>query len=89
MYVTLKQYSSYVRHGVHMEWTNLNYVVHSSEPASGLVVDTKLKPCTLNVHKGVTFRHSTTVYTPEAWFDLDGLWRAFPNDSSGLWSVIM
>ena len=44
-----------------MEWTNLNYVVHSSELASELVVDTKLKPCALLVHKGVTFSLSTTV----------------------------
>ena len=44
-----------------MEWTNLNYVVHSSEQASELVVDTKLKPCALLVHKGVTFSLSTTV----------------------------
>ena len=46
-----------------MEWTNLNYVVHSSELASELVVDTKLKPCALLVHKGVTFSLSTTVIT--------------------------
>ena len=45
-----------------MEWTNLNYVVHSSELASELVVDTKFKPCALLVHKGVTFSLSTTVY---------------------------
>ena len=44
-----------------MEWTNLNYVVHSSEPASGLVVNTKLKPCALLVHKDVTFSLSTNV----------------------------
>ena len=46
-----------------MEGTNLNYVVHSSELASELVVDTKLKPCALLVHKGVNFSLSTTVYT--------------------------
>ena len=40
---------------------NLNYVVHSSELVSELVVDTKLKPCALLVHKGVTFSLSTTV----------------------------
>ena len=38
-----------------------NYVVHSSEQASELVVDTKLKPCTPLVHKGVTFSRSTAV----------------------------
>ena len=41
--------------------TNLKYVVHSSEQASGLVMDTKLKPCVLRRCKGVTFRVSTTV----------------------------
>ena len=56
------------RHGVHMEWTNLNYVVHSSELASELVVDTKLKPCALLVHKGVTFSLSTTVHVISCYF---------------------
>ena len=36
--------------------TNFNYLVRSSEPVSGLVVDTRLKPCALLVHKGVTCR---------------------------------
>ena len=41
--------------------SSLNYLVHSSEKSSGLVVHTTLKPCALLVIKGVTFRLSTTV----------------------------
>ena len=73
-----------------MEWTNLNYVVHSSELASELVVDTKLKPCALLVHKGVTFSLSTTVSLAKQKFDPEksAVWTEF-HSIYAMWNGVL